>query len=72
VVRTVLDDKQLREHASRQLPDYMVPAYWIGMPALPMNVNGKLDICALPLVETGAAKPALPAISEGSATPLTP
>lgn len=38
----------LRAHLEAQLPDYMVPAVFIPMRALPLNENGKLDLRALP------------------------
>ncbi|AUS09098.1 hypothetical protein C1X05_09710 [Laceyella sacchari] len=41
-------EEGLREHMSRALPDYMVPTYFIGLDALPVNANGKVDKRALP------------------------
>jgi acyl carrier protein len=38
----------LRAHAQAKLPDYMVPAVWVVLPALPMSTSGKVDRQALP------------------------
>ncbi len=39
---------ELREHLSKELPDYMLPAYFIQLNKLPLNINGKIDYKALP------------------------
>ncbi|NLT96682.1 MAG: amino acid adenylation domain-containing protein [Christensenellaceae bacterium] len=38
----------LREHLSAKLPVYMVPSFFVAMPALPTTLNGKVDRKALP------------------------
>ncbi|WP_051569069.1 non-ribosomal peptide synthase/polyketide synthase [Alkaliphilus transvaalensis] len=49
--------KELRESLKRNLPDYMIPSYFITLEKLPLNQNGKVDRKALPLpsgkIDTG-------------------
>jgi acyl-coenzyme A synthetase/AMP-(fatty) acid ligase/acyl carrier protein len=42
------DDASLTAHAALILPDYMVPAVWVRLNALPLNANGKVDRRVLP------------------------
>lgn len=44
-----LESAELREHAGKQLPDYMVPSAFVQMPRLPLTPNGKVDRKALPV-----------------------
>ncbi|WP_334190627.1 amino acid adenylation domain-containing protein, partial [Noviherbaspirillum sp.] len=46
--RSLLTSGELGEHLKQSLPDYMVPAAYVIMDALPMTANGKLDRKALP------------------------
>jgi amino acid adenylation domain-containing protein len=38
----------LRAHAARKVPDYMIPAEWVLSETLPLTLSGKLDRRALP------------------------
>lgn len=38
----------LREYLSEQLPDYMIPAYFLAVDHIPLTANGKVDRNALP------------------------
>ncbi len=44
----------LREHLREVLPDYMVPAAFVVLPALPLTGSGKIDYRALPEPDWGA------------------
>ncbi|MGH4002580.1 MAG: amino acid adenylation domain-containing protein [Pseudonocardiaceae bacterium] len=50
-----VDSSQLRAHAADMLPDYMVPAVFVMLDALPLNASGKLDRRALPAPDVSAA-----------------
>jgi acyl-coenzyme A synthetase/AMP-(fatty) acid ligase/acyl carrier protein len=50
----------LREHLREVLPDYMVPATFVVLPALPLTGSGKIDHRALPEPDWGGASGQVP------------
>ncbi|WP_101786847.1 amino acid adenylation domain-containing protein [Nonomuraea indica] len=55
------DTDALAARLRTQLPDHMIPAFWITLDALPVTANGKLDRAALPVPDTAAGRaPYLP------------
>lgn len=51
VAEEALEGSDLRSYLLDTLPDYMVPSYFVHLPAMPLTPNGKLDRKALPDVE---------------------
>ncbi|MER5771119.1 amino acid adenylation domain-containing protein [Streptomyces sp. NPDC001985] len=64
-----LDPVELREDLAGRIPHYMVPARWVELDAIPLTVNGKADLRALPRPtgsgeSSGASRPPATAAEE--------
>ena len=44
----VIENQALRAFLKERLPDYMVPAFWVEIEAMPLTASGKIDRRALP------------------------
>ncbi|WP_371779977.1 amino acid adenylation domain-containing protein [Streptosporangium subroseum] len=56
---------ELREHAGRELPGYMVPSVFVAVEALPLTPNGKIDRNALPEAGAGPERSVTPPRTPG-------
>lgn len=43
-----VNPKDLKDYLKDLLPDYMIPAYFVEIPTIPLNQSGKVDVRALP------------------------
>ncbi|MBQ9414564.1 MAG: amino acid adenylation domain-containing protein, partial [Clostridia bacterium] len=56
VEKEPVDADEIKEAITEKLPSYMIPAFFVRLDKLPVNVNGKLDRSALVAPEAGAFK----------------
>jgi acyl carrier protein len=59
VAGTGVAEAALRHHVRTRVPEYMVPAQFVVLKALPRLPNGKIDRHSLPDVEPGSETPAV-------------
>ncbi|MEQ8971995.1 MAG: amino acid adenylation domain-containing protein [Coleofasciculus sp. C1-SOL-03] len=69
-----VDNRQIKQYLSRQLPNYMIPQRINWLPSLPKNHNGKLDRKALQALVEGNYSQPEPSRTEagGECLPLGP
>jgi tyrocidine synthetase-3 len=46
-----VNQEEIRTYLTQQLPDYMIPSYFVGLDSLPLTTNGKVNRKSLPLPE---------------------
>ncbi|MDF2434356.1 MAG: hypothetical protein JWP44_3987 [Mucilaginibacter sp.] len=66
VINGSFEKDAIVNYLKTKLPDYMIPALWVEMISMPLNINGKIDRGALPDVKLDE-KP-----QQSFAEPLTP
>ena len=51
----IIPAEELRAHLSKEVPDYMIPRFFIPLEKMPLTPNGKIDRQQLPELEEGIA-----------------
>ena len=66
-----INSTELRKQLGKVLPDYMLPSFFVGLAALPLSANGKIDRQALPTHGHQAHAPAEEYLAPTTATEKT-
>jgi amino acid adenylation domain-containing protein/thioester reductase-like protein len=56
----IMDTSDIKERLAKNLPDYMVPSYFVQIEKMPLNPSGKIDTKALPAPEVKSIEYAAP------------
>ncbi len=59
--------RELSQFLAQRLPAQMMPAFYVGLPALPLTANGKVDRQALPAPQPGATSSERKSLTQASA-----
>ncbi|HLP57735.1 MAG TPA: condensation domain-containing protein, partial [Candidatus Deferrimicrobium sp.] len=46
-----IDDNEIRKYLAVELPDYMIPSFFMRLDRIPLTLNGKIDKKALPVIK---------------------
>src|SRR6185312_7358855 len=65
--RATVNSAQLRSYLSETLPDYMVPASFVWLDAVPLTPNGKVDRRALPPADSDGMHSEVGYVAPGNA-----